>query len=113
LNRLAVRGMTTVALMPLRPAAQETAAAWLPEEWVATPRDASALGEREDGVGRPAGLEGPGLLEVLALEEEMRAGELVQPGAREDGGAPDPVADPRMRLVDVSDEDFVHLVGRP
>jgi hypothetical protein len=38
--------MTTVAEIPLRPAAHDRAAAWFPEEWVATPR----VAEREDRV---------------------------------------------------------------
>ena len=65
--------------------------------------------ERQDGVRGSAGLEGPGLLEALALEEEARPGELVQSGAGEHGRAADPVADPRMRLLDVSDLDFAHV----
>ena len=38
-----MRGITTYAGIPLSAAAHESAAAWLPDEWVATPPFASAV----------------------------------------------------------------------
>lgn len=43
---------------PRSRAARARAAAWLPEEWVTTPRAASAMVRGEHGVGGSAGLEG-------------------------------------------------------
>jgi hypothetical protein len=51
--------MTTVERMPLRPAAQESAAAWLPDEWVATPRPASESESERTAFTAPRALKAP------------------------------------------------------
>ena len=47
------------------------------------------FGQREDGVGGTANLERAGLLQILALEEELRSGERVDRVTGEDGSAVD------------------------
>ena len=54
-------------------AAYASAAPWLPDECVTTPRARIVVRQREHRVGRAARLERADLLEVLALEEEPRA----------------------------------------
>jgi hypothetical protein len=68
---LAVRGMTTVAGMPLSPAAHESAAAWLPEEWVATPRPASASVSERTAFIAPRALKEPVFWKFSHLKKSL------------------------------------------
>ena len=96
-------GMTMVAGMPRKAAAQATAAPWLPEVWVATPLAACCVTEMEDGGGRAARLEGADLLEVLALEEEPRAGCGVEVRVGHHRRAAHLAGDPDARRLDVGE----------
>src|SRR2546430_1807364 len=58
------------------------------------------LGQREYGVGGAARLEGAALLEVLALEVQLRAGLRIERRAREHGGEADLAGDALARLLD-------------
>ena len=57
------------------------------------------FGETEHGVARPARLEGPRLLEVLALEEQLGSGEAVQVGRGHHRSAVDMGRDPLACLL--------------
>src|SRR5664280_1168015 len=59
LTALAVRGITTLAGMLRRRAARARAAAWLPEEWVATPRLASSSLSESTALAAPRNLNAP------------------------------------------------------
>ena len=59
LTRLTVRGITTNAGIPLIPAAHASAAPWLPDEWVATPRAASASASERTAFIAPRALKDP------------------------------------------------------
>src|SRR4051812_17626591 len=52
-------GMTISALIPRRRAARARAAAWLPEEWVTTPRAASASVSENTALHAPRALNAP------------------------------------------------------
>jgi hypothetical protein len=51
---------------------------WLPLEWVATPFRACSSVRPKTAFDAPARLEGAGLLQVLAFEEQFGPGQLVQ-----------------------------------
>jgi len=72
----------------------------LPEECVATPRARLRLRQGEYGVGGAARLEGAALLEVLALEVQLRTGLGVQRRAGEHGRDADLACDALARLLD-------------
>src|SRR5207248_5793131 len=58
------------------------------------------LGQREYGVGGAARLEGAALLEVLALEVQLRTDLRIERRAREHGGDADLAGDALARLLD-------------
>ena len=64
---------------------------------MATPFARLLVGEAEDGVAGAAHLEGAGLLQVLALEEELGAGELVDEARGQDRRAVDVGPDALVR----------------
>jgi hypothetical protein len=74
-------------------------------------RDNSAgrfrVSEGEDRIVCAPGLEGADALEVLAFEEKVRAGELIEGSARHDRRAMDEGTNPRMRLADVLEREPV------
>ena len=60
------------------------------------------FGFQHSVAGAP-GFEGPGLLQVLALEEELEAGEGVKGLAGEDGGAMDVLLDAGVGSADLGE----------
>src|SRR5580692_8741208 len=68
---LAVRGMTTVAGIPLRPAAHDRAAAWFPDEWVATPRAASVPASERTAFRAPRALKDPVFWKFSHLKKRL------------------------------------------
>ena len=68
-----------------------------------TPRRRLLLRKRKHGIGRPAELEGADFLEILALEEDGRAGRRVEELRTHDRRAMHLAGDPRGGLTDKSD----------
>ena len=83
---------------------------WLPEEWVATPFAVLRIVQTEYGVAGAAGLEGAGLLQVLAFEEELGARELVDEARGKDGRSVDVRPDALMRDQHIRKGRNVHRI---
>jgi hypothetical protein len=69
----ALAGITTVARIPVRCAAQATALPWLPELTVTTPAARSRRVQQRDLVPGTAGLESAGFLQAFELEPQLDA----------------------------------------
>ena len=63
--------MTTVTGMPRRPAAYDSDSAWLPEEWVATPRPAVSSSSPNTALQAPRTLNAPAFWKFSHLKNNV------------------------------------------